>query len=1229
MNRTVIRTVAAVIAAMVLLSCNREPSVEPDPQVEYETCRAYTEESEGVSVKMPESTVYIQGDVAKDLVNLDPNGGSVTFRTSEALKYQKVKEGDILYSAERTAEAPNGFCLRVLGVTESGGSVTYQTEPASILEAFDHLKETNILSFGNYSPDDIRVFFDEDDSEQVPQTRSMLDSFKDNTSVELKGEKYDFKSDLKSTQFKFDIWKDKSHTNNVEGELKLTLGVNVQHEILNDNTESYFSIDEGNFVLFCMAKIGVGFTVEFGKGYKPYDNPVSENDKDYERRKYIEDQAKASLVGKRFRLLDIPLNYTATKVLIDPRFVVYGEFKLDIDGKLVIEAGVENGVYAVNIANDGKEFRWGDWSYIRKVSNFRPYFDVMATAKLDASAGIGAGFNFEIPGLPVTVKDNTSPSAIGVWFGFDASQSVEVFLHTDFIAGETELTAKGSEGVVSCSASVTGVVGIKKAKLDIDWTFWPKDGALELVKIPDWNKSWTFFSPTPYNLQSEVEGSTALLSWSLPAMSIKPDRWVYVDYMLAGNPSTVYAQNLTKDSVSYGPAPDGTYRWKVEIRTKDGDKYSSAPESFEINNTSVTTGTPVLEGDSFKIPVSYSTLNEVGARGVVYSSQFSEPSADTEECVVYEGDDTRFSVTIDNLFSGLTYYARSFVDIKKNGGWFHVYGDVVTLRVEPAHIKVEPADLQFGDVEVGKTGSLPITISNDGGRDLTIFSITCADGFSSPLREGNTLVVEPGKPRTMSIRFTPTEDRPYYGTMIINSNASGDKTTVVKLSGNGVPPAKPKIAVSPSALSFDSIVAGKGYFTELPLTVTNTGNAPLTVSSIYFRDAGSPFSISGNVPHKLEKGASETINVRFMPSAPGVFSNTLVIESDASNASSISVTVKGEGVGGRPDKMLKSITLRTNSPLVDNKNVSASMVYDSQDRLVRLDADDGQGNNVSFGYGYSSDRVTVSAYGSKVVIYLDSNGRLSSANISGSGLKFRYDSSGRLSAMESSYGNETDVISFQWSGDDIYKIVPFSVDIDDEYYKLNPHYVASEYYAPLKGVDLNSLIRLFLYEIGDRFGDGTLYTNDGSYFTVTGLAGKRSDHMLSLQFTDYQASANEIAGLYCREYQGSDGQWHTLDPYNWSEGYGTFPVRGSGALSAVKCKPWSWSADSDGAVTRAVWKQVHTTSGITGSIVASKGSFDRNGDGVIDEKDAEFSFRNCNFRSSSDQEYSFVFTFAY
>lgn len=137
-----------VLLSLALLSapsCRKDQKEqEQKPLTEKDTQRGFSQNNDDVVVEMPDEVVYIKSDVNQDVTNYNPDTGTITFQNSEELERQNIKAGDILYSAERTEKTPNGYSLRVTGVSRQGDMVTYQTEPASLLEVFDPWKRRQL-----------------------------------------------------------------------------------------------------------------------------------------------------------------------------------------------------------------------------------------------------------------------------------------------------------------------------------------------------------------------------------------------------------------------------------------------------------------------------------------------------------------------------------------------------------------------------------------------------------------------------------------------------------------------------------------------------------------------------------------------------------------------------------------------------------------------------------------------------------------------------------------------------------------------------------------------------------------------------------------------------------------------------------------------------------------------------------------------------------------------------
>jgi len=235
---------------------------------------------------------------------------------------------------------------------------------------------------------------------------------------------------------------------------------------------------------------------------------------------------------------------------------------------------------------------------------------------------------------------------------------------------------------------------------------------------------------------------------------------------------------------------------------------------------------------------------------------------------------------------------RYFFIIWKDGripGNADIYGNLWQYSVAPQlEITDEnnnplPADtIDFGLVMTGQSVSRVFRIWNKGNGRLTI---TGHQDPASPFNISTTwpTTINPGTYYDMTVTFSPTQKGSFNSTIIINSDG-GNKT--IYLSGNSV---EPDIDVSPASLDFGTVDVGLSK--TLSLTISNTGNADLTVSSI---TTETPFTISES-PFTLQPGSSKTITVKFTPQSGGSFTKQLVIISNDPDEGSLTVNLTGTG----------------------------------------------------------------------------------------------------------------------------------------------------------------------------------------------------------------------------------------------------------------------------------------------------------------------------------------------
>jgi hypothetical protein len=211
--------------------------------------------------------------------------------------------------------------------------------------------------------------------------------------------------------------------------------------------------------------------------------------------------------------------------------------------------------------------------------------------------------------------------------------------------------------------------------------------------------------------------------------------------------------------------------------------------------------------------------------------------------------------------------------------------------IAPA-VTLVPDNLTFADRPVGTTSAAQtVTLTNSGSAPLLISSIGTTGDFTKSDHCGASVAA--GGSCTIDITFTPTAVGNRYGTLAVTDNAANSPQTVL-LAGNGL--AAPSVSLVPVALSFgDQIVNTTSA--EQTITLTNTGAAPLTITSISVGLPGanaSDFAQTNNCPPSLAAGGTCIIRVTFRPTAAGMRAASISIVDDAQDSPQI-VSMSGTG----------------------------------------------------------------------------------------------------------------------------------------------------------------------------------------------------------------------------------------------------------------------------------------------------------------------------------------------
>ncbi|MDH3300131.1 MAG: choice-of-anchor D domain-containing protein [Acidimicrobiia bacterium] len=310
---------------------------------------------------------------------------------------------------------------------------------------------------------------------------------------------------------------------------------------------------------------------------------------------------------------------------------------------------------------------------------------------------------------------------------------------------------------------------------------------------------------------------------------------------------------------------------------------------------------------SYSLPVTTTTTNSMVTGFVAIRNKSHTPGAGFTELVEFTqgagGGSAGMAIQTQSVPSPTTVDVAGTINGRVD--WAVIAVEVKGGPAGPPipDIAVSPASVAFGPVVTGSSGSASVTVTNQGtgplsvssttlgGTDATLFSI---DGG------GGAFVLGPGTSQVIDLSFSPGAVGSYSATLTIDSDDPDEASVVVPLSGDGVNAPPPDIAVSPTSVSFGSVVIGSSG--SASVLVTNEGGGSLSVSSTTLGGTDATlFSIdAGGGAFTLAPGGSQVIDLSFSPAAVGSYSATLTIDSDDPDEASVAVPLTGDGVDVPP-----------------------------------------------------------------------------------------------------------------------------------------------------------------------------------------------------------------------------------------------------------------------------------------------------------------------------------------
>jgi HYDIN/CFA65/VesB family protein/centrosomal CEP192-like protein/ASPM-SPD-2-Hydin domain-containing protein len=409
-------------------------------------------------------------------------------------------------------------------------------------------------------------------------------------------------------------------------------------------------------------------------------------------------------------------------------------------------------------------------------------------------------------------------------------------------------------------------------------------------------------NPGSFGFGNVAVGSTSsqtitLSNNSLASLTISSATASAAGFAMTGlaTPTTIQVGQSTTFTSQFTPTATGYSVGTITINSNASNPTLTIPLTgigtqgrLTASPTSINFGS-LITGASESIAV---TLTNTGTASAVISSASSSGagfsfSGLTMPVTLNAGQATSFTAKFAPTSAGNASGNISIASNAPNSPLGIALSGIGTGPPQPL-LTISPTSVNFNSVSTGSTGTATITLSNPGNVSTVISQAKASGtGFSlSGLAIPATIAA--GGSTSFTAKFSPNAKRSFAGSISISSNAPGSPATIV-LSGTGV---QAQLIANPSIASFGSVITGNSN--TQPITLTNSGNASLTISQANVAGAG--FTTTGlSLPNTIAAGGNTTFSIVFAPTTVGIVSGSVSLVNDAPG-SPVFIPSNGTGV---------------------------------------------------------------------------------------------------------------------------------------------------------------------------------------------------------------------------------------------------------------------------------------------------------------------------------------------
>ncbi len=255
------------------------------------------------------------------------------------------------------------------------------------------------------------------------------------------------------------------------------------------------------------------------------------------------------------------------------------------------------------------------------------------------------------------------------------------------------------------------------------------------------------------------------------------------------------------------------------------------------------------------------------------------------------------------------------------------------------YLEISDKSISYGNVTVGTTKTVQLTLRNTGTETITVGSIDISSLPSQfTLNLSTPLSIPAGTEVSFTVSFSPDSDTVFTGSFTIDSNFND---ITVHLSGKGYSPSIE--IIQPSDFEFGDTM----NFLDIPvgetktrfIRIKNNSDGNVTLKQVDY--PASPFEVLSELqlPLTIKPGDYIDIDLRFAPEEAGTFNTSLGLLFDI-NYEPYVVFLKGNGIGeGKTAAPKGNILFKFEDSVVNNINFGKVLAGKSKEFLMKVKND--------------------------------------------------------------------------------------------------------------------------------------------------------------------------------------------------------------------------------------------------------------------------------------------------